>query len=67
MIGDNQCPGILPFSLLDLFEQVHKNNSPHKKFFINYMEIYNEVINDLLEPLNVNLKITEDPRFGVTG
>lgn len=71
MIGDNEHPGLLPFSLLDLFEQVeklkHSPEAPRLSFYINYLEIYNEIINDLLEPANINLKIIEDPRFGVTG
>lgn len=30
----------------------------------SYMEVYNEQINDLLDPNNVNLKLREDPAEG---
>jgi hypothetical protein len=37
---------------------------PEREFLlrISYLEIYNEVINDLLAPQNINLKIREESR-----
>jgi hypothetical protein len=48
MIGDDEQPGLLPFCLLDLFEKVEKikreAHNVHLEFFINYLEIYNEIV-----------------------
>ena len=32
--------------------------------WVSYLEIYNEIVNDLLEQNNCNLKIREDPTEG---
>ena len=34
--------------------------------WISYIEIYKEQLNDLLEPGKSNLKITDDPIYGVS-
>ena len=58
-------PGILPRSLEAIFQHIEDRT---KKLFIlrvSFFEIYNEVVNDLLNPQNVNLRIREDAKRGV--
>lgn len=59
MLGDDSSPGILPFTLLDIFREAEQLPG-EMKMSISYLEIYNEQINDLLNPQSVNLKIHED-------
>ncbi|KAI0559378.1 Kinesin motor [Gracilaria domingensis] len=60
MLGNTSDPGITLRSISDLFERISK--LPSRKFLLraSYIEIYNEIIRDLLVPSNDNLKIHED-------
>jgi hypothetical protein len=49
MLGDDSSPGILPFTLLDIFREADQLPGEFK-MSISYLEIYNEQINDLLNP-----------------
>ncbi|AAG51044.1 kinesin heavy chain, putative; 55116-47986 [Arabidopsis thaliana] len=51
MHGDQRSPGIIPLAVKDAFKFLLR---------ISYMEIYNEVVNDLLNPAGHNLRIRED-------
>lgn len=65
MLGSPDKPGILPCAVRDIFT-LTKNDPAHDyKVWISYMEIYNEAINDLLVPGSTNLKIKDDPNYGV--
>ena len=61
MLGNEDQIGIIPLSIKDIFDYIEKN--AHREFLlrVSYMEIYNEIITDLLNPLNTNLKIHETP------
>ncbi|XP_049849938.1 kinesin-related protein 4-like [Schistocerca gregaria] len=61
MCGDDQNPGIILLVAQKLFNYV--KSLPDQKFtlHIGYIEIYNEVVTDLLNPENTNLKIHENP------
>jgi hypothetical protein len=51
------------YSLIDIFEEIEKvieEGHPPISTYISYLEIYNEQINDLLNPGSDNLKIIED-------
>lgn len=67
--GTEQCPGVLPLAILDMFEQVKRNAD--RKFLIRvcYIEIYNEDIKDLLTDKTELLKVrrTQDENFEVVG
>eukprot|EP00854_Cymbomonas_tetramitiformis_P016053 gene16053-19041_t len=67
--GTEQCPGVLPLAILDMFEQVKLNVD--RKFLIRvcYIEIYNEDIKDLLTDKAELLKVrrTQDENFEVVG
>eukprot|EP01119_Soliformovum_irregulare_P022479 TRINITY_DN7698_c0_g1_i1.p1 TRINITY_DN7698_c0_g1~~TRINITY_DN7698_c0_g1_i1.p1 ORF type:complete len:746 (-),score=188.75 TRINITY_DN7698_c0_g1_i1:135-2372(-) len=60
MQGNKKSPGIIPLAIRDIFECI--KDTPDRQYLlrVSYLEIYNEVINDLLQPNNVNLKIHED-------
>ncbi|XP_076890770.1 kinesin-like protein KIN-7K, chloroplastic [Bidens hawaiensis] len=60
MHGDQRSPGIIPFAVKDAFSIIQE--TPNREFLlrVSYMEIYNEVVNDLLNPAGQNLRIRED-------
>lgn len=66
MMGDDVTPGIVPHAVSELFHLVSRL-SKRKEFVVkmSMMEIYNEIVNDLLDPGNTNLRLREDPRRGV--
>lgn len=60
--------GIIPRSILSLFDHISEASETHADFSIkcSYIEVYNESVNDLLaDPPNLNLKIREFPRLGM--
>ncbi|KAL4274018.1 hypothetical protein GQ457_13G007560 [Hibiscus cannabinus] len=60
MHGDQDAPGIIPLAIKDVFSIIQ--DSPGREFLlrVSYIEIYNEVINDLLDPTGQNLRVRED-------
>ncbi|GMJ09750.1 kinesin 7.4 [Hibiscus trionum] len=60
MHGDQNAPGIIPLAIKDVFSIIQ--DSPGREFLlrVSYIEIYNEVINDLLDPTGQNLRVRED-------
>ncbi|WOL11843.1 kinesin-like protein KIN-7E, chloroplastic [Canna indica] len=60
MHGDQKSPGIIPLAIKDVFSIIQE--TPGREFLlrVSYLEIYNEVINDLLDPTGQNLRIRED-------
>jgi len=65
MMGDAAEPGIVPQAVHQLFELIE--NMPSKEFLLrlSMMEIYNEVLNDLLDPTRTNLKIRVNSGKGI--
>ncbi|GAU22078.1 hypothetical protein TSUD_309820 [Trifolium subterraneum] len=59
-IGDQKSPGIIPLAIKDVFSMIQ--DTPGREFLlrVSYLEIYNEVINDLLDPTGQNLRVRED-------
>ena len=59
--------GIIPRAIEQIFQHISKNASPRMKFLVraSYLQIYNEVISDLLKPERTNLTIREDRKRGV--
>lgn len=65
MLGSHDNPGILPCTLRDIFNIIEKDESiTDYKIYGSYIEIYNESVYDLLDKTG-NLKLLDDPRFGV--
>ncbi|KAG2305805.1 hypothetical protein Bca4012_085383 [Brassica carinata] len=60
MHGDQRSPGIIPLAVKDAFSIIQETPSREFLLRISYMEIYNEVVNDLLNPAGQNLRIRED-------
>ncbi|KAL8151389.1 hypothetical protein V2J09_021197 [Rumex salicifolius] len=60
MHGDQSTPGIIPLAIKDVFSIIQ--DSPGREYLlrVSYLEIYNEVINDLLDPTGQNLRVRED-------
>ncbi|PWA96635.1 P-loop containing nucleoside triphosphate hydrolases superfamily protein [Artemisia annua] len=60
MHGEQKSPGIIPLAIKDIFGIIQE--TPGREFLlrVSYLEIYNEVINDLLNPTGQNLRIRED-------
>lgn len=59
--------GIIPRTVEDIFTYIVNDPEPTSKYLVraSYLQIYNEVISDLLRPERSNLMIREDRRRGV--
>ncbi|KAL9240178.1 hypothetical protein vseg_014426 [Gypsophila vaccaria] len=60
MHGNQKSPGITPLAIKDAFSIIQETPSREFLLRISYIEIYNEVVNDLLNPAGQNLRIRED-------
>ncbi|KAF2542547.1 hypothetical protein F2Q70_00037462 [Brassica cretica] len=60
MHGGQRSTGIIPLAVKDAFSIIQE--TPNREFLlrISYLELYNEVVNDLLNPAGHNLRIRED-------
>jgi len=69
MLGEPDDPGVIPLMNARLFALLAaaKEADPKRNFLVtvSYLEIYNEVIKDLLNPSDVQLKIREHPKMGI--
>ncbi|XP_015932682.1 kinesin-like protein KIN-7D, mitochondrial [Arachis duranensis] len=64
MHGDQHSPGIIPLAIKDVFSMIQ--DTPGREFLlrVSYLEIYNEVINDLLDPTGQNLRVSFEQKLG---
>ena len=61
MMGDEETPGIVPHAVTDLYDHIAAcDKSKIFKVSMSMIEIYNEVVNDLLDPTNTNLRLREE-------
>ncbi|KAI3747169.1 hypothetical protein L6452_09618 [Arctium lappa] len=60
MHGDQRSPGIIPLAVKDAFGIIQETPSREFLLRLSYLEIYNEVVNDLLNPSGQHLRIRED-------
>ena len=69
MTGDLQGAhrGIIPRAIEDVFTHIQRDTGERCKFLVraSYLQIYNEVISDLLKPSSTNLNVREDRTRGV--
>ena len=63
--GDTR--GIIPRAIDDIFDYIENDTSASRKYLVRaaYLQIYNEVISDLLKPERTNLTIREEKRRGI--
>lgn len=66
MMGQPKSPGVIPQTLDYLFELVNSRERGAVEIRVSYVEVYNEVIRDLLTSEDAPLDIREDPERGVT-
>ena len=59
--------GIIPRAIEEIFNYIEQKASPTMRFLVraSYLQIYNEVISDLLKSDRTNLQIREDKKKGV--
>jgi centromeric protein E len=65
MQGSNAEPGIISLAVSEVFSIIQETQEREFLLRVSYMEIYNEVIRDLLKPGNDNLKIHETPNVSI--
>ena len=58
--------GIIPRAIEQIFRHIRNSVSPRMRFLVraSYLQIYNEVISDLLKPERTNLSIREGKKKG---
>ncbi|KAL6507467.1 Kinesin-like protein KIN-8B [Orobanche gracilis] len=66
MVGTRDDPGLMVLSLNTIFDLIEKDNtSDDFEVTCSYLEVYNEVIYDLLEKSSGHLELREDPEQGI--
>ncbi|CAD6214816.1 unnamed protein product [Miscanthus lutarioriparius] len=66
MIGTHSDPGLMVLSFRTIFELIKKDDSKDAfEVSCSYLEVYNEVIYDLLERSSGHLELREDPEHGI--
>ncbi|KZV57030.1 hypothetical protein F511_08188 [Dorcoceras hygrometricum] len=66
MVGTQDDPGLMVLSLNTIFDLIEKDNtSDDFQVTCSYLEVYNEVIYDLLEKSSGHLELREDPEQGI--
>ncbi|XP_038881855.1 kinesin-like protein KIN-8B isoform X1 [Benincasa hispida] len=67
MVGTKEDPGLMVLSLHTVFDLIKKDKrSDEFEVTCSYLEVYNEVIYDLLEKSSGHLELREDPEQGIT-
>ncbi|KAK8444043.1 hypothetical protein SEVIR_9G072200v4 [Setaria viridis] len=66
MVGTHSDPGLMVLSFRTIFELIKMDASPDTfEVSCSYLEVYNEVIYDLLERSSGHLELREDPQHGI--
>ena len=65
MIGTNENPGICINTIKELIDRIKMDNENQYSLTVSYIEIYNEMIRDLLTPSSGYLDLRDDPSKGV--
>ena len=64
MMGNLEHAGVIPLTLIDLFDLISADEEHDVRLSMQYVEIYNEKIKDLLNPSDANLDVREVPSRG---
>ncbi|XP_078179945.1 P-loop containing nucleoside triphosphate hydrolases superfamily protein isoform X2 [Carex rostrata] len=66
MVGTSKDPGLMVLSLNTIFDLIKRDKSSDAfEVSCSYLEVYNEVIYDLLEKSSGHLELREDPQHGI--
>jgi centromeric protein E len=66
MNGTEKSPGIIPQTIEEIFKLLGEDKTINKYTLkASYLELYNETVNDLLNPNNKNLEVRESAQKGV--
>lgn len=63
--GNAENPGIIPLTVREIFEVIRSRTDREYCLKVSYLEVYNEQVNDLLDPSKTNLDIRERLDKGV--
>ena len=64
--NDYRYRGLIPRSISEIFKQMTQKHDTQYKVLVSYIEVYNEVLHDLLHPnLSSNIILQEDDVYGV--
>jgi len=68
MVGTQEAPGIMVLTLRDMFAAINEDKEKEYEVKVSYVEIYNEVIHDLLvhNSKDTYLELRDDPLKSVT-
>ncbi|XP_065827439.1 kinesin-2b-like [Oscarella lobularis] len=66
MTGTEEDPGVIPLMHQDMFHRIEAA-PPNVQFLVtvSYLEIYQEVIYDLLNPSGMEMKVRQHPQLGI--
>ena len=67
MKGEKSNEGLIPLSIKEIFNSLNNKESSISKYLVkvSYIEIYNETVNDLIDPSKKNLEIRESGNKGI--
>eukprot|EP00240_Pyramimonas_obovata_P003097 CAMPEP_0118942516 /NCGR_PEP_ID=MMETSP1169-20130426/36328_1 /TAXON_ID=36882 /ORGANISM="Pyramimonas obovata, Strain CCMP722" /LENGTH=667 /DNA_ID=CAMNT_0006887545 /DNA_START=398 /DNA_END=2398 /DNA_ORIENTATION=- len=65
MVGTLQDPGMMVLALDKVFWELEQRLDYHAEVTCSYLEVYNELIYDLLVPRSTPLDVREDPHGGI--
>ena len=65
MLGTPNRPGVVPNTLQRLYDLVEAQPKGTVKVKVSYLEVYNEVLRDLLTSEDTNIDIREEPGVGI--
>ncbi|XWS45073.1 hypothetical protein CRYUN_Cryun15aG0105300 [Craigia yunnanensis] len=66
MVGTQRDPGLMVLSLHTIFDLIKRDKSSDEfEVTCSYLEVYNEIIYDLLEKSSGSLELREDPEQGI--
>ena len=63
MLGEKDCPGVLPCAIRDIFNHIEQEkDKADYRVWISYLEVYNESVSDLFNKEKNNLKLVNSER-----
>lgn len=66
MLGTPNRPGVVPNTLQRLYDLVEAQPKGTVRVKVSYLEVYNELLRDLLTSEDTNIDIREEPGVGIT-